>query len=256
MDKYLWNKYKGIYRVLAHVDQETNDFPRDEKGEIDSSFSDFYIPCNYGIEIRHGVGNVLWVYIPAKRRGINILKSLYNELCRDSDSLISLNELEKQDIGDRYYSHLCHAFEKSGIIFNAEVLDYEAVFAFKNANMDFICKFITPYTRGARISPMSNKNFCKKDYKIPEEDLKQYENVIKNFPRMRMKYKNGKEKEIPDPHLMKTIYEKIDNKIRKKGGKNFCLATDKRKLGLSGKEYIHAKGLWNDFLEEINKACS
>ena len=35
MANYLM-RYKGIYRLKAHVDQSTNDFPRDLNGVIDS----------------------------------------------------------------------------------------------------------------------------------------------------------------------------------------------------------------------------
>ena len=55
MDLYLTNKFKGTYRVLAELDEVTNDFVRDDKGNIDESFSDFYIKCQGGVKIKHGV---------------------------------------------------------------------------------------------------------------------------------------------------------------------------------------------------------
>lgn len=37
-------KYVGTYRVLAEYDRSTNDWVKDEFGNIEESFGDFYIP--------------------------------------------------------------------------------------------------------------------------------------------------------------------------------------------------------------------
>ena len=47
MYSYL-EKFIGTYRVMAEYDLQTNDFPRDEEGNIDKSFEDLYIPCSRG----------------------------------------------------------------------------------------------------------------------------------------------------------------------------------------------------------------
>ena len=47
MYRYL-EKFIGTYRVMAEYDLQTNDFPRDEEGNIDKSFEDLYIPCSRG----------------------------------------------------------------------------------------------------------------------------------------------------------------------------------------------------------------
>lgn len=62
MANYLFKKYKGQFRVKANYDLSTNDFPRDELGNIDSSFDDFYIPCASGGKIRHYGQNVLFYF--------------------------------------------------------------------------------------------------------------------------------------------------------------------------------------------------
>ena len=41
-------KYVNTYRVKAHYDKETNDFPRSYDGNIDDTFDDYYIPCQKG----------------------------------------------------------------------------------------------------------------------------------------------------------------------------------------------------------------
>ena len=42
MYRYL-EKFIGTYRVMAEYDLQTNDFPRDEEGNIDKSFEDLYM---------------------------------------------------------------------------------------------------------------------------------------------------------------------------------------------------------------------
>ena len=46
-------KYVNTYRVKAHYDKGTNDFPRSYDGNIDDTFDDYYIPCQKGGEIKH-----------------------------------------------------------------------------------------------------------------------------------------------------------------------------------------------------------
>ena len=45
MSRYLQNKKVfQKYRVVTEYDKNTNDFPRDDNGNIDKSFEDIYIP--------------------------------------------------------------------------------------------------------------------------------------------------------------------------------------------------------------------
>ena len=41
-------KYKGTYRLMANLDHDTNDFPRDDKGNLDTD--DIYIKCHMVIK--------------------------------------------------------------------------------------------------------------------------------------------------------------------------------------------------------------
>ena len=78
MDNYL-RRYVGTYRVKAHYDLDTNDYPRDEDGNLDQSFGDFYIECQYNTEIKHGYGAELSAYIPTLKRGKNALRKIYSD---------------------------------------------------------------------------------------------------------------------------------------------------------------------------------
>ena len=72
-------KYCGQFRVKADIDQTTNDFPRDEQGNIDSSFDDFYIPCASGSKIRHYGQKTLLYYCTSIGKFRNILKKIYED---------------------------------------------------------------------------------------------------------------------------------------------------------------------------------
>ena len=94
------HKYVGTYRVKSEIDQRTNDFCRNDKGELENN-QDIYIKCAKGIRIYHYGGGILLVYIPSKGRGRNIIK---NESIKD-------------------------------FIFDIEETDSEVLFKFKDKNM-------------------------------------------------------------------------------------------------------------------------
>lgn len=81
-------RYKGKYRLKAHIDQNTNDFPRDIHGHIDSD--DIYIDCAMGNQITHYGHGILVAYIPSIGRGHNILKAIGKELY-DEGTINNLN---------------------------------------------------------------------------------------------------------------------------------------------------------------------
>ena len=72
-------EYKGKYRLKSHIDQSTNDFPRNASGTIETD--DVYIKCKQNCQIYHYGKDILVAYIPSIGRGHNILKSLGKELC-------------------------------------------------------------------------------------------------------------------------------------------------------------------------------
>lgn len=44
-------KYKGTYRILPELDQNTHDIPRNKRGEIMEGYDDIYIACQNGNKI-------------------------------------------------------------------------------------------------------------------------------------------------------------------------------------------------------------
>lgn len=146
---YLYDKFKGIYRLKVPIDSNTNDYCRKLNGTYEDV--DMYIDCQFGNKVFHFGGNILQAYIPSLQRGHNILKKL--------------EEIDKF------------------LIFDIEETDSEVLFKFKYVNSDIIIPLLKPRTSGAGISPFSSKNLPKSNYTIPESNLAQYKSAISDVPK-------------------------------------------------------------------------
>lgn len=221
MANYLM-RYKGIYRLKAHVDESTNDFPRDLNGVIDSD--DVYIKCAFNGQIYSYGRGILVAYIPSIGRGHNILKALGKRLCGFDISTIKID-----------YKPLYDALLSEGTIKNIMENDEEIEFRFHAKNIDLIAEYLKPLTAGASISPFSIKNLPKlyKDITadIPKEDIILISQITRRF---------------------------INDKIAKsKQYRSKNIRSEMRKSMLKGKEFIHYSGFWNQYIEylkrELNK---
>lgn len=143
MSDYLYKKFYGKYRILLPIDNNTNDFPRDLNGMLESD--DYYIPCRDGSQISHYHRNILDVLMPSKQRANKLIA-----MCEE-------HGIELTDI-------------KEG--------DSEKSFKFKAEDIDFIAEYLKPKTMGKDIRPTSTKNLPKSDYKIPTEDFQKYRVII------------------------------------------------------------------------------
>ena len=143
-------KYKGVYRILPELDQETNDFIRDENDNIEDA--DIYITCQHGCRIStygHIDGKkAVWLsaYIPSIGRGRNIVKAV-----------------KEQNINIEQY----------------EETDEEVQFIFLAKDIEPIAKLMKAKTSGSGISPFSTKNLPKaKNVSLPAEELERYKKII------------------------------------------------------------------------------
>lgn len=141
------HKYVGTYRIKAEINQQTNDFCRNDKGELENN-QDIYIKCAKGIRIYHYGGSTLLVYIPSKGRGRNIIK---NETIKD-------------------------------LIFDIEETDSEVLFKFKDKNMKEIASVLKPQTSGASISPFSSRNLPKKKCVLTNTQMEEYKKITGVVP--------------------------------------------------------------------------
>lgn len=229
-------KYVGTYRVKSHIDNNTNDFPRNSDGSIETD--DLYIPCSYGCQIYHYGYNILVAYIPSLIRGHNILKSLGEKIC-------SFNKPDGYQWNENDYKELYISLEKHDIIRGVVENDKEIEFKFPAKNIDLIAEYLNPKTLGAGISPFSTKNLPKKFYVIPQEELAEYKVIIAQIPN--------------DDYLF--IHHVTNDFIA-----NFIatapthspktIKNEMKKLMLKGKEFIHYSGYWNTYLGYLRERIS
>lgn len=219
-------KYKGIYRLMAHIDQNTNDFPRDERGNIDSD--DVYIKCAYGNQIYHYGRSTLMAYIPSTGRGHNILLALAKELCGVKERIP--------------YEELYLLLEQYGKIWDIVENDKEIEFKFYAKDIELIAKYLKPQTGGANISPFSSRNLSKRKYDIGSTDLQEYKEIINKIPKGNILIiKNLTSQFLSDILKKDKAYRRVD------------VNADMKKKMLKGKEYIHYIGKWNEYIKFLKE---
>lgn len=224
-------RYKGTYRVKAHVDESTNDFPRDTDGKLDTD--DLYIKCANGSQIYHYGHAILVAYVPSIGRGHNILRALGEELIGvKAENKIPYDEL---------YSKLL----KEGTIREIRETDEEIEFKFHSKNIELIAKYLKPQTSGSSISPFSTKNLPKSDYTIPVEDLEEYREITVDISKddiliISQITRSFLTVQLPKNKAYKSKDIKADMKLKK----------------LKGKEYIHSIGMWSEYLNYLKKEIS
>lgn len=217
MSRYLQNKKVfQKYRVVAEYDKNTNDFPRDDNGNIDKSFEDIYILCANNCRISHYGRNILEAYIPSVIRGKNIIKKI---------NLINEN-----------------------IVFNIKQTDEEMIFQFNVKYLDIVASCMKARLNRRLengeynyISPFSKRNLPKSNYEIPYDELEQYTTIINHIPQNKKVCINIINKNFIRKYICKRNMTITD--IKK----------EQRKLMLRTKEYIHYKGMWELYLKYIEK---
>lgn len=172
-----------------------------------------YIACYYDIKIWHYGGSKLIAYIPSLQRGHNIIKSL----------------------------------KKAGVnVFDCDDSDEEVIFKFDASDIETVTSFIKPKTSGAGISPFSSKNLPKANVDIPKDKLAKYKSLISK---------------LDNPLAIRGFNTSfLDNvlakKLRPKGKrKPFDYKSDQKAMKLSHdvKGYIYAKGMFDDYLDYLEK---
>lgn len=221
MNNYLYKHYKGKYRVLADYDIETNDFPRDEQGNIDEDFNDFYIPGKKNVQIRHAGNNKLGCYVFSTTLGRNILASIYER------------ELNKNP--PKKINTLADELIKENIITEITYYDGEILFIFPASYLEQWHDIFKLKKTGANISPLSSKNLPKSQYVINKKDEEEYNTLLKDL--------NKQQKLL----ITKRATNNITSKFTKKQ------KTEMRQLCMKPKQYIHYIGKWDKLLNEIRK---
>lgn len=129
------------------------------------------------------------------------------------------------------------------IIFNKEENDSEVLFQFKAKYIKEFEKYLKPKTNGSNISPFSSRNLPKnKSYEIPDEDLLPYKNLIEKI---------GKKQIITLTHMTNNYLKSLTTK--KYSWED--IKADMALKGLSGKNYIHSIGKWDEYIRYLEKMC-
>lgn len=219
MDMYLTNRYKGKYRVKAHYDLQTKDFIRDDEGNLDPDFGDFYLSGRGGIEVKHGTGSELACYIPKLQLGNNILKAYY-------DSVIG-------NRGDKSVDKIVSELKNSGYVNDVDILSTEIFFTFDADHLDTLAPIIKLKTSGARISPFSTRNLPKAPYTIPKEDMDKYKKAKGELTGLEIARLNEQ-----------FIAENFDSDFK----------TNLRKEMLKPVQYFHKYKMWDRYCEFIERS--
>lgn len=200
--------YKGVYRLRVPYDKRLNAFPR----KLDGTYEDIdiFIDCLNKIQIFHYGHGILEAYIPSLGRGRNIIKAIEEEFHGD-------------------------------IIFNIKETSEEVLFQFKAQDMGKLEKYLKPKTSGANISPFSSKNLPRnKTYKIPDEDLVVYKELVSKLPQNQLlllgKYATSFLQSLA---TKKNTWENIK--------------ADMTLKGLKSREYIHSIGKWEEYVEYLER---
>lgn len=213
-------RYVGTYRVKAHYDLETNDYPKDYDGVVDTSFDDYYISCQRGGEIKHiSYTSNLAYYNENITKVYAILKNIIKyELGIEANT--------RADV-EKYMGKL-------KLVTNIDLMDSEGWFEFKAENIEELAKFLKIHTNGNKISPLSHKNLPKTPYNIPQEDLGTYKEITSRIAGEKI-------------NKMRIISD-INSGFKQEVIGNDYYA-EQRKAGLGFKEFVHSKGLWDKYLE-------
>ena len=141
MYRYL-EKYTGTYRVLGHLDLDTQDYPRDENNSIDESYDDLYIPCS---------------------RGKSVIKHTYEK------DILVICFYEKASTAKNVYAELKDKYKN--IYLKFERIGEDGLIYFNANDIKKIATIVKPKTSGASIKWNSNRNLPKVEYNIPKEDI-------------------------------------------------------------------------------------
>lgn len=175
-----------------------------------------YIACYYDVKIWHYGRSKLLAYIPSLVRGRNFVKNL----------------------------------KKIGVnVFDYDETDEEVTFKFDASDIEAVASVLRPKTNGAKTSPFSPKNLPKAQVDIPENELSRYKSLISK---------------LDNPFQISPLNNAfLDDVLAKKlrppkTRKPFDYRSDMKTLCLSRdtKGYIYAKGLWEDYLDYLEKAIN
>ena len=242
----LINKYKGKYTLKCEYDQEKIEFNRKLNGTYEDV--DVYVQCANKCKIfYYGNRGTLQFYCPSLSRGRNIVREIYGRFINPDNVERVVTNIERDGTNITRTSYkikdhdtLLADCNNNELIFDIEKTDSEVLFKFKYRDMDALEDILKPSTISCKRSPFSNKNLPKSDYTIPDEDLEEYTNIVRD---------------IPKEYLIQLVHisNRFINSMAKNQKQIDALKEEKKKLRMKPKEFIHYKGKWNEYLKYIEE---
>lgn len=211
VDRYLYTHFKGVYRTFPELTTD-GDFIRDEDGNIDEDYADFYLAGKSGIKIKHGVGSELWFYCPKIGVGKNVIRQYY--------TLVFGKEMKDAEKASK-------KLIEAGYMVDCDILDEEVCFTFNVKYLDTLAKILKLKTSGSKISPLSSKNLRTTPYTIPEKDLEAYRKAKEGIEPLKLGRLNSEFGEAV-----------IDN-----------YKSELKMSRMKSINFIHSKGVWKKYCE-------
>lgn len=240
-------EYKNRFRLRVPICESTHDFSRKLDGTLEDI--DVYIPCKDGIQVFYFGRGQYEVYIPSLIKGHNILKQLYCKHINPNN--VEVTEI-KRTIKDKetvtYNYHIIDndlyesELKTSDFFIDIRELDSEVTFRFRQKDFENVIQLLKPQTGGAGISPFSTKNLPKRKYEIDAEQFGEYKDINDSIP---------KENKLILSKITSNFIHNI--MAKKKQYKSVDMTKLMRKKMLSGKEFIHEEGFWNEYISYLKK---
>lgn len=162
---YYLSRYIGKYRVKSEIDLDTNDFPRDSKGQIEDCNT--YIKCSNNAKIFHYGRSILECYVPSIGRGRNILRAIGAELG------LNIKSYGKPFNYRSFYKDL----ENKEVVFDIYESDEEVGWKFHSKHMDLIAKYENEFSDEKLSKIIDNLIVCS-DGKIRRKRKPSINNII------------------------------------------------------------------------------
>lgn len=233
---YYLSRFKGKYRLLSDIDENTNDFPRDETGKIEDN--DVYIKCKKG-KIYHYGRNTLVCYVPSLGAGRNVLKSIAEKKGVDLNRYFYEEHKNKIYNYESFYKELLN----TNILFDIEETDSEVFWKFKDKHIELMAEVMQAQTSGADISPFSTRNLPKVKYEINNDNLREYKEITEQISGGNF---------LIISQLTNRFISEIMAKSKAYKGKNIK-EVQKKKMIKGKKEFIHSEGFWDKYIQFLKE---
>ena len=183
-------------------------------GCLDERTNDFPRDENGGIDSSYDD-----LYIPCSR-GKSVIKHTYE------NNILMVCFYDKANTARNVYQELKDKYKNIDI--KLEIIGIDGIIYFDADDIKKIATIVKPKTSGASIKWNSTRNLPKVEYEIPKIDQDRLTKITKN--------------------LTRTEKMQFGKKLSSEFLESYKLKDEQKSSRLSPKEFIHSKGLWDDYM--------